>query len=77
MQRPGVIDNQNYSWYKNGMDKKYVSFSRPKDKSLDAYKAWIKEMTFHLTSKNESVMTEEEWMERWKEFWGKEPKKGA
>jgi hypothetical protein len=60
------------------MDKKVAILSRPKDKSLEAYKAWIKEFTFRLTGKNNpSSMTEEMWVERWKTFWSKADEKGA
>jgi hypothetical protein len=53
------------------MANKKVLLSRPKDKSLEAYKQWIKEITFHLTGKNDDSMTEEKWIESWKEFWSK------
>jgi len=46
-------------------------FSRPKDDSLEAFKAWIGEMFTHLTGRTESSMTEEEWVESWKKFWSK------
>ncbi len=71
------IDHKKYSWYKISMDKKFVSFSRPKDKSLEAYKAWIKELAFRMSGKNDDSMTEEKWVERWKEFWGEKPEKGS
>jgi hypothetical protein len=59
------------------MDKKTVTFSRPKDKSLEAYKAWIKEFTFRLTGKNDNSMTEEMWVEHWKKFWSEADEKDA
>jgi hypothetical protein len=63
------------SWYKSVMNNNRVNFSRPKDQSLEAYKAWIKEVTFKLTGKNDDSMTEEKWVIRWKEFWSKPDKK--
>ena len=66
------------SLYNKVMDKKVAILSRPKDKSLEAYKAWIQEFTFRLTGKNNpSSMTEEQWVARWKQFWSGEVKKSA
>jgi hypothetical protein len=46
------------------------SFSRPKDKSLASYKAWIFEITRRLTTqKTEMKLTDEEWVANWKEYW--------
>jgi uncharacterized protein YaaR (DUF327 family) len=45
--------------------------SRPKDKSLEAYKAWIKEFVKSLGGSSEDDMTEEQWVEGWKKFWSK------
>jgi hypothetical protein len=47
------------------------SFSRPKDKSLEAFKAWIQGIRIQLTGKEEDdgSMTEEKWIASWKEFW--------
>jgi hypothetical protein len=42
--------------------------SRPKDKSLEAFKAWIREITKSLGG-SEEEMTEEEWVQGWKDFW--------
>jgi hypothetical protein len=65
------------SLYNKVMDKKIAILSRPKDKSLEAYKAWIKEFTFRLTGKNNpNSMTEEQWVAGWKKFWSKS-KEGA
>jgi len=53
-------------------NKPYKKFtvSRPKDKSLEAYKAWIWELAKKLTTgKPELKWTEEEWIANWKEFW--------
>jgi hypothetical protein len=58
------------------MDKKIFTLSRPKDRSLEAYKAWIKELAFKMTGKNDNSMTEADWEEAWKKFWG-ETKEGA
>jgi hypothetical protein len=63
--------------YNHLMDKKPVFFSRPKDESLEAYKAWIMGVFFRMTGKTESTMTDEEWGKKWKEFWSKNTKKSA
>ena len=63
--------------YNHGMDKKPVFFSRPKDESLEAYKAWISGLFFRMTGKTESTMTDEDWEKRWREFWSKDTKKSA
>jgi sulfur relay (sulfurtransferase) DsrC/TusE family protein len=46
-----------------------VRFSRPKDKSLEAYKAWISEIAARLTTQKSIKLTEEEWRKSWKDFW--------
>jgi len=51
------------------MAKQKVLFSRPKDKSLEAYKAWILDMCEHLTGKRENDISEERWIAFWKAFW--------
>ena len=56
------------------MENKKVILSRPKDKSLESFKAWIMELTLHMTGKAEDTMTPAEWEEKWKEFWGNEIK---
>jgi hypothetical protein len=49
---------------------KRINVSRPKDKTLEAYKTWIMEMAKLLTmEKNEIQWTEEEWIANWKKFW--------
>jgi hypothetical protein len=48
-----------------------ITLSRPKDKSLEAYKAWITEITSRLNPDAKSTMTEEQWAERWNQFWCK------
>ena len=50
--------------------------SRPKDQSLAAYKAWIIEIAAQLTTKKTMVeLTEQEWIESWKEYWQQKPKR--
>ena len=47
-----------------------VTFSRPKDKSVEAYKAWIMEIAERLTTeKNKIQLTEAEWLLHWREYW--------
>ena len=47
-----------------------VTFSRPKDKSVEAYKAWIMEIAERLTTeKNKIRLTEAEWRLHWKDYW--------
>jgi len=48
-----------------------VTLSRPKDKSLEAYKAWITEITLRLNPNAKETLTEEQWVDRWKRFWAK------
>jgi hypothetical protein len=44
--------------------------SRPKDQSLEAYKAWMSEIAKRLTTQKTMIyLTEEEWKKSWKEFW--------
>ena len=53
---------------------KRVTVLRPKDKSLEAYKAWIREIAKKLTTGNAEVKwTEEEWIANWKKFWQEKP----
>ena len=59
-------------------DKKRVLLSRPKDKSLEAYKAWMQEVIKHLTGRDEpdGTVTVEEYIQYHKNFWaaqGDEP----
>jgi hypothetical protein len=49
--------------------------SRPKDKSLESYKAWIKEFALSLNPDAKDTMTEEQWIEGWKKFWSKNASK--
>jgi len=51
-----------------------TTVSRTKDKSLEAYKAWIKEIAGRLTTQaTEIKLTEEEWIANWKEFLKEKP----
>lgn len=45
--------------------------SRPNDKSLESYKAWIKEITLSLNPDAKDTMMEAQWIEGWKKFWSK------
>jgi len=50
------------------------TLSRTKDKSLEAYKAWIMEIAGRLTTQaTEIKLTEEEWIENWKAFLKEKP----
>jgi hypothetical protein len=56
--------------------KNILTFSRPKDKTLKAYKEWILSLTEELSGKfQEDDWTRGKWTKEWKEFWGK-PGKG-
>jgi hypothetical protein len=44
-------------------------FSRPKDKSLEAYKEWILSIERALTGKAEDTWPAEEWEKRWRAFY--------
>jgi len=47
-----------------------ITFSRPKDKSVEAYKAWIMEIARRLTTEHSAIkLTEAEWVANCKEFW--------
>jgi hypothetical protein len=44
--------------------------TRPKDRSLEAYKAWVKDLVKRFTTqKDELNLSEKEWIESWKEYW--------
>ena len=45
---------------------------RPADKSLAAFKRWIKQMTGALGNSGDGSMTEKDWREAWKTFWSDE-----
>ena len=52
-------------------DKKAQLFiSRPKDRSLEAYKNWIKAAVDKVNPGGEDL-TNQEWEALWKEFWSK------
>jgi len=51
---------------------KNVDLSLPKNKSLEAYKDWVKDIAKRLT-KTEFLLSEQEWTESWKEFWKGKP----
>jgi len=46
-------------------------YSRPKDRSLQAYKDWINGVMKRLIPDAKDTLTEEEWVEKWKGFWSK------
>jgi hypothetical protein len=45
---------------------------RPADKSLAAFKRWIKQMTGALGSSDDGSMTEKDWREACKKSWSDE-----
>ena len=50
--------------------KKDIADSRPKDKSLEAYKAWVNEIASRLITNARGIkLTEEDWILSWKEYW--------
>ena len=69
--KPGVVSTKSTndaapSSYEGG------GFFRPADKSLEAYKAWILGTFTALTGKvDDDSISEEDWEDGWKEFWGK------
>jgi hypothetical protein len=44
-------------------------YSRPLDRSLEAYKAWIRRMVAAVGGSGESTMTDAQWEAAWREFW--------
>jgi hypothetical protein len=50
------------------MSKKLVFFARPADRSLKAFKEWIRGMAKSLGCDDDD-MTEEECVQAWREFW--------
>jgi len=46
-----------------------VFLSRPRDKTLAAYKEWILELTKRFTGSDNDDMTEAQWEAEWKAFW--------
>jgi len=53
------------------MAEKKVTLSRPKDKSLEAFKAWINELATRLTGSadDDGSMSEDDWKKAHEEFW--------
>ena len=52
------------------------TLSRPKDKSLEAYKDSIKELARKFTTQEHEIdLTEKEWIESWEEYWEARPTK--
>jgi hypothetical protein len=59
-------------------DKKpQLTLSRPADKSLEAFKAFITKFVQKISPGSQSDITEEEWIEFHKEFWAGEENKAA
>jgi hypothetical protein len=53
---------------------KRITVSRPKDRSLEAYKAWMMDIAKRLTTDETRIKwTEEEWIANWKKFWKERP----
>jgi hypothetical protein len=49
---------------------KRTTTSRPRDRSVEAYKAWITEISQRLTTVQQAIqLTESEWRANWKEYW--------
>jgi hypothetical protein len=52
-------------------------YSRPRDRSLQAFKDWIQGMTYRLNPNAENTITtkqwidEKRWIDNWKKFWAK------
>ncbi len=52
------------------------TLSRPKDKSLAAFKAWVTEIADRMFGKGKGGnIPEDEWERSWKEFWNGEETK--
>ncbi len=54
--------------------KPVVTFDRPADRSLEAFKAWVNRMGDFFGLADDDETTEDEWREDWKEFWAKAKK---
>jgi len=52
------------------------TFTRPLDRSLEAYKAWIRRMVAAMGGGGERTMTDAEWEAAWREFWSDAPEEG-
>ena len=58
---------------KNSLHKK-PTLARTKDRSFEAYKAWIMEIARRLTTKETKIeLTEQEWIDNWKAFLKEKP----
>ena len=54
--------------------KNRIAPTRPKDKSLEAYKIWIRELMRQFTTSDAAIqLTEGEWRENWQEYWKEHP----
>lgn len=53
------------------MSKKKPTLSRPKDRSLQAFKAWVLEIADRMGVKNGRDLTDDQWAARHKAFWAK------
>jgi hypothetical protein len=54
------------------MDQKpQLHLTRPADRSLEAYKTWLLDLTARLVPGAPSTMTEADWIKKHKEFWEK------
>jgi len=54
---------------KSRTKKPQLFLSRPRDRSLEAYKEWINGMVKALADKANDDMSEKEWARDWKAFW--------
>ena len=45
-----------------------VTYSKLQDKSLEAYKAWVSAIYFHLTGRTDDTKTDAQWERSWREF---------
>jgi hypothetical protein len=53
---------------------KSITVTAPKDRSLEAYKAWIMDIAKKVTTASTEVRwTEEEWAANWKKYWKEKP----
>jgi len=53
----------------NTLQHQTITLSHTKDRSLEAYKAWIMEIARRLTTNKSKIeLTEQEWIENWKAF---------
>jgi hypothetical protein len=52
-------------------------YSRPADRSLQAYKDWILGMTLALNPDAKDEITEDEWHRAWQKFWAATPDPSA